>query len=403
MIRPAASGSTPFADETATYGGTDSTTRVALEPKAIGGAIASTFARSASAVSVPNVDGWRNPTPYSGTLTKSEGKRVNYAYKIATGTFFGRNSFQPGITNFLGLPAFPGLCANDLSRARNKALLKLKDQTVNLSVAFAERQDTIDMVTDSFKRIARTIKEIKIYLKMRKRSPKKAKARIRRAIYSPMTSMPNDWLLYRYGILPTMLDVYGTLEALEKRDNGHYDRYMVTVRGKSTTVLPRVLKSSVYTTVGRYYPTKATVQRWQLPGSYGARVRYDAALTNSLYLRLSEAGVVNPLELLWEATTLSFVADWALSVGDFFAAIDATLPFTFIGGTETSFVKWSGETRFIGEGITIVQDTGPAVCTRFDRRVVSSFPFPTPFVLKQNPMNVTRFADALSLLVSLCR
>ncbi|DAD52293.1 TPA_asm: maturation protein [ssRNA phage SRR6960799_12] len=368
-----------------------------LQPTGLG-YFTSQFERAAAVNNPMNKNGWRKPSVYYGTLAKYEEKWYRWSYTSST-TLSCSNSYQTPIPMLMGLSSFPALCSNDLSRARNKALLELKDQTVNLSLAFKERQQTVDLITDAAKNVYRSFKSIKQIL----RSPRRLRA-LHTRLKGKWKDSPESWLLYRYGIVPTMLDVYGASEALEKRDNGTYDRYMVTVRGKSTTVLRPKLLSRTVGAYGRYYPVLNTVvDRWQLAGKYGARVRYDAALTNSSYLRLSEVGVTNPVEVVWEMLTLSFVADWFLSIGDWCAALDATVPFTFIGGSETTFVDWSGETRVINPVISKRSDSGPSRYKRFMRTAVSSFPSANPFVLKQNPINLTRLADALALLASFAK
>ncbi|UJQ85718.1 MAG: maturation protein [Leviviridae sp.] len=363
-----------------------------------GGAVASQFARAAAVNNPIDSNGWRKPSNYSGTLITHEEKW--YRYEFMSYAIHGcSNFYQSSIPDLMGLSPFPQICDNDLARARNKALLELKDQTINLSLAFKERQKTVSLVTSAVNNVVGIIKRVKQTL----RNPARLRA-LRSRLKGKWKEIPEAWLLYRYGIVPTMLDAYGAIEALEKRDNGSYKRYMVTVRGKSTTVLSPKLLSHQVTNFGRYFVVPNTViDRWMLASKYGARVRYDAALTNSTYLRLSEVGVTNPLEVAWELLSFSFVADWFLSVGDWCAALDATLPFTFIGGSETIFVDWSGETRVQNPNVWKISDSGPSRYRKFTRSAVNKFPFASPFVLKKNPLNFTRLADALSLLASIAK
>lgn len=395
MPREATFGSTVVPDQWCDYYSYGVLRHHELEPKAIGTAFVSQFKRAAAVNNPKNASGWRMPSNYSGSLTKYEVKWSAYDFA----SFSCSKTFQPPIPIMSGLSSFPQLCENDLARARNKALLELKDQTVNLSLAFKERQRTVDLVTGAIKNAIKVARNVKQTL----RNPKRMRA-LHSQLKGKWKKVPEAWLLYRYGIVPTMLDAYGAVEALEKRDNGSYERYMITVRGKSTTVLkPKLVKSTV-TTYGRYYAVPDVVMdHWMLASKYGARVRYDAALTNSTYLRFSEVGVTNPLEIAWELLSFSFVADWFLSVGDWCAALDATLPFTFIGGSETMFVEWSGETRVTSPYIRVISDSGPATHKQFKRDVTMNFPYASPFVLKKNPLNITRLADALSLLASLAK
>lgn len=397
-LRPASSGSTPVADRSAQFGQYGVVRINEQLPQAFGGWRSSYFSRAAATSNPKNASGWRSPASYYGVLEKNEA--IFMDYESSDGSVFGRNSFQGGIAMYSGVPEYPDCCSSDLSRARNKALLALKDQTVNLSLAWKERQDTIDMVTSGIKSAIGIVKKVKSYLK----KPYRRKA-LRQKLKGKWKDAPEAWLLYRYGMLPTMLDAYGVCTALDKRDNGSYDRYMCTVRGKSTTAYKGKRLSLINTYLGRYYVLPGTQETLLLPGSYGARVRYDCALTNRDYLRFSEVGVTNPLEIIWEGITLSFVADWFTSIGDWCAALDATVPFTFIGGTETIFTKWSGQTVFTSAAgnLTIHGGGSPGFGRKFNRTKVNSFPWPTPFVFKKDPINVVRLADALSLLTSFCK
>lgn len=405
-LRPATSGQTVIANVTAVYSKSGIVRYTDPEPQALGYYQGSAFALAAATDNPPDEFGWRKPADYSGSLTKNEWARVSFQYSTWT-TFSGSNTFIPGVPILKGLPkSFPLVCDQSLRLARNKALLELKDQTVNLGVAFKERQDTVNLVTELFTTLADSLKWVKTQIKAKKpKKPKKPGNPSRptpgkepRPTDPDWWKTPDAWLQYRYAIVPTMLDIFGAVEALEKRDNGHYDRYRVTVRGKSSKRLegPKNLESRKIS-FGRYYAVNGQWVQTLTKMTYGARVRYDAKLVNPLYLSLSEAGVVNPLEVAWEATTLSFVADWALSVGDFCAAIDATLPYEFIGGSETTYVDWAANTTYYGP-VTIVEHSGPATHFQFQRKAVDSFPWPDPFVLKQDPINLTRLADALSLI-----
>lgn len=397
-LRPATSGTTLIANQLATYSKAGTVRYSRQEPQALGTYQGSAFARAAATESIPDViTGWREPNEYSGSLTQNEWARISYKYTTWT-TFAGSNSFLPGVPILKGLDTpFPACCDQSLRLARNKALLELKDQTVNLGVAFKERQDTVNLVTDLLKTMTDSVKWIKRQIKRKKKKKR------REPPNEDWKKLPDVWLQYRYAVVPTMLDIFGAVEALEKRDNGHYDRYMVTVRGKASRKLDKPKGIGSYSgTFGAHYTIPGQWVQTLQKLTYGARVRYDAKLVNPLYLSLSEAGVVNPLEVVWEATTLSFVADWAFSIGDFLAAVDATLPYEFIGGSETLFVDWAASTAYYGD-FTLNEHKSPATHTQFIRSVVTAFPWPDPFVLKHDPMNYTRMADALSLLATAAR
>lgn len=363
--------------------------RTELLPAAMGGAFVSGRTRDGTHINPMDSTGWRSPSSYYGSRWNRQIISGSYwlgsHLPLHTGAL---NYLIPGLAPLTGVPSgnWEALASSELERAQMQALSHLKDQTVNLSVAFKERQKTANAIGDAAEGLVNFYRDLR-------------RGRIPRALKN-WRDIPGHWLWYRYGITPTILDVYGAVEAIEKADNGTYDRYNITVRGKSQSEQksPKVL-SQTDTSFGRFYTVPCTETLRQNRLKYGARVRYDATQRSSTYLRLSEVGVTNPLEVAWELLPFSFVADWFLGIGDFISALDASQPWDYRGGTETIFVDWAGSAEYTGrlESILNLDQSGESTYFAFQRNVAPSFPFPT-IVLKRNPLNLTRMADGLALI-----
>lgn len=121
------------------------------------------------------------------------------------------------------------------------------------------------------------------------------------------------------------------------------------------------------------------------------KVRYTIT---SLLENLRRAININLLSSLWETTTLSFVADWALNIGDFIAAATGSS-----GATEmcTSYVVKDTSTMTV----TYDNDTMPVSTTvklnLYRREIINPYDhIGLEFVLGRN-LNWKRCIDAFAL------
>jgi len=62
-------------------------------------------------------------------------------------------------------------------------------------------------------------------------------------------------------------------------------------------------------------------------------------VTDPTIYQLNRYGVANPLSLLWELTTLSFVVDWFTGIGDFLDSLTASFGLSYLWGYETRYVR----------------------------------------------------------------
>lgn len=267
--------------------------------------------------------------------------------------------------------------SNDRNACITKMLLKLKDQKVNLGVAFAERAATAELVGSSARRIAQA------FTFARKGKFKRAASALG---VSSRKQQPSNWLELQYGWKPLLSDIYGATELLRNRGKLGF---LVTVKAATRNVVD-VLTDPVNKNGPYQY-------RRHFRGEWGHFARCDY-LPGSGFMRvLSYSGISNPLEIAWELVPYSFVVDWFLSVGNWLSALDAANGFEFKSGSITYRRVSSKEVTSDLSGIYYGSFKGSAYNKTVQREVLLSSPLPyAPYV--KNPVSLGHMANGLSLL-----
>jgi hypothetical protein len=306
------------------------------------------------------------------------------------------------------------------AEAETLALGKFSQASVDLSVAFLERKQTVNMLTDwctATTRMLRDLKKgrwIKHYKtpttktwKWDKNVPRGWTPEALRQWRNgePVTAVKNAWLTTRYGIAPSIMDIMGSVEAIENADKGTFERYIATSQSRRFEVESSVL-SPRNTTIGWLYtlPVIVTGSKYRKHEVY---VRLDATIDDSFYLTLQDVGVTNPALTAWEVAPYSFVLDWVVGVGDFLSAINAwNTGYVFKAGSVTRYYDLDliehyappAPTQYSYQNM-LVEMPYPARRhdTGFTRTTYSTPPFPS-VVVKRNPLNFERMWDSIFFL-----
>lgn len=352
--------------------------------------------------------GWLPPTSYTFSRDRYDRHEGTYRYQYSLnfnpwntvtdasgcigalpgGVFNSRNTL-----NALYTPQ--GIPQSWIDQAVQEARLNMKDQDVNLGQAFAERNMTARLLGDTAFSIARAAMDLK------KGRWKQASRRL--GITNPRqpkgSTFTNKWLELQYGWVPLLSDVHGACDALAKRDKSDW-----RVTGKGSR------KEAIH--VSRI-PTDVRVSDYGLgkvTGDRGVFVRIDAVPENDLTRSLSALGLTNPAVIAWELVPFSFVADWALPVGDWLSSLDAMLGY---GPTTCSISRLERFTathklfpserdvdnyrhRYSRSG------TGSRHYVRLNRTVSNSVPLPT-LPRFENPLSLGHMANGLALLSQVFR
>lgn len=307
--------------------------------------LAGTYRFDRVAPSRKKPSGWLSPTSFSLSTNSPNAICFDYFYARATAkstgnriTVIGNEKYGVSVSN---LSFDNGLA----SRAELKALQKLKDQHVNLSVAFAERAATAETVAQTATMLARAINRIRKFdvpgtLAALGADNFTGLTKKQRRILS--SSLPNTekasnlWLSLQYGWLPLLSDVYGSAEQLAQHDAAYPDRYRASVRGKAGSTQ----KNDFYK-VGQFACSGG--MRFNLMRSndneMSAYVRLDFKVGNPVLAEASQVGFTNPVSVAWELVPFSFVADWFYPIGNYINALDATLGWDFMGGSLTKRIE----------------------------------------------------------------
>jgi hypothetical protein len=340
---------------------------------------------------------WRAPTPYSiivesGNVATYEAS-VYDKYKLSTSngkflSFTGTGHYNSSGGFYQTPPIFP---SNMEDTAITKARLKLKNQQVNLGNAFGERAQCARLVGDTAIRIANLFSHVK-----------------RRNFWLPPNKRPKPidvhkaYLELQYGVKPLMSDVYGTVSTLENKEKDA-ERGHVTVKAsvKSRNFTVRKLFDGFNNTAWGYDQV--------LERNDNGFIRLDFVQDNPLLASLNSLGVTNPIEIAWELTPYSFVADWFFPIGDWLNSLDATLGWRFKGGSfsakstrkiRVNNAKISGDVNKLSRTAFVVAGgSGRQMC--FDRTVYSDAPMASlPSFYKLNKSSVDHATNGIALLAT---
>lgn len=380
---------------------------VAVRPEGLRRVLIEKRGRAGSVHTVEDKYGWRPPTAYWGYEWTRHGPGLvaftrddKTTTAGCTGRYVYKHTLATGGEGGLSCPVSSAPTVSTALRdaAKTSALSKFSGKAVDLSVAFGERKATANGIVSIIKDVAN------IARKVRRRDwslPKSIK---------DGRAFPERWLEYRYGWSPLLSDAKGMLLALEKADDGTYEKYIVGVysmkRERTETVTS--VNFSANFGAGTTYPPSTGVS-WWVPGTIrktteaSCFVRLDATMKDVTYVRLNDVGVIDPLSTVWELLPYSFVVDWFLNVGEYLAAVNGAGLYQFLGGSETLRNKTFWDHRPLGpyspsESLTQTM-TGYNVTRNkcFVRIPMGGMPSPTWAV--KNPLSLNHFADAMSLLI----
>lgn len=346
--------------------------------------------------------GWIPPTGYQfryyridvqqGMTRQTPDNRIpwlgqKYVGVVGASRFSGEDHFNGAISVSDAQVDNEGLGNLSLIRARNN----LKGNSINLGVAFGERNATARLLGDTTIAIAKSFSSLR-------RGDVRGAMRylgIRPGAREPRgSSVPKKWLEMQYGWKPLLMDVHGAVDALRKRDSRDW---AVTVKGHA-----RSLNSYRYV-----LPLPA-------PDFAGANVtarvekraltRIDAFPSNEAIISLSSLGITNPALIAWELVPFSFVVDWALPIGDWLNSLDATLGFEVRGCSTSYFVKaeWLDAVSDIwvhSNGLAVQEShfVGKQKLVYLVRTASASVPIPALPSLK-DPRSLGHMANGLALL-----
>ena len=300
----------------------------------------------------------------------------------------GAVGYQPHCYRF-GVMLPPTSKVDDLT-ARLKAdfLTALKGQKVNVAVAVAERKQAMKMIAGTATGLAESLSLLTEFGRAKTASGKlKAGRKLFRLITGgslkqSTKGLANTILSWKYGWKPLVQDLKGLAEEIARIEKPAEEKRPIVLKKRMKLDWPAANEL-----VGRY---RATQRGYTEVSCYARYTRERIADVSAL-------GVTNIPAALWELTTLSFVLDWVIGVGDFLNNLDASLGLTFLDGGLTIFEKY--------EMVTVSQTNDPGYrvdTTATDRfigvRRASWLDFPTQALpIVKNPFKLSNAISAAAL------
>lgn len=216
-----------------------------------------------------------------------------------------------------------------------EALAKVKDQKWNAGVALAESSGVAKMAMDAMALIVRTRTALrkgefaKAYRDFRKQTRYMSYPAWKRKYWAEVRHVrsvreaqhiPSGWLYYHFGIKPTLNDISDATLALQTNLVDLLYGRALFVRGyaKETTKHRENFKS------GKSY--NGFLQRDVLRS---VRVTIRVRPKSYMVAKLSELGVTNPPEAVYNAIPFSWVLDYFTSFGSWLGALDTSLGWEF--------------------------------------------------------------------------
>lgn len=335
------------------------------------------------------VNGFRMPTPWFMVADRMTGHPCDYVSKDPSLGIYGKyakrgNSLAYNPCALLGLRPWNATSRTvslpwGLSNRSNvEALNKIKSQKVDLSVLFGEANTTLAMLGKSLSELAAVVRDARKgrWDRLRKR-------------FGTKKGVGDTWLEYQYGWLPLLSDIYGIQEQLKEgfRKEGFLIRASATATEQwhPTEVLPKnnLVATRDYSVKGKSY--------------YRSKTVYYCKISDQELYALNQLGLTNPLLLAWELTTLSFVVDWVLPIGDLLGSLTATLGTTFVAGFEDRIAY--ADVEATGQYHTYLWGTRDRIQRRvhaFERRILPMFEPPGFYI--GSGLNLRRAFSALALL-----
>lgn len=196
--------------------------------------------------------------------------------------------------------------------ARNTALVrslgKIADTKTNISVTLAEASKTSDLILNTANRIDRAYRAFR----------KGRFTEVAKILNITPGRVHKNWLEYKYGWMPLLLDVKNSAEFLAQQSLTRKPRFTVSSKVKWETAMPL---STPYAPWGDPNPTAVVKEEISCEGE--VKVKIWCEIDNPTLSELQQLGVTNPALVAWELVPYSFVFDWFLQVGNFLEATTA--------------------------------------------------------------------------------
>lgn len=199
------------------------------------------------------------------------------------------------ICNWLSGPSSGS--ASALNRARKKFLSKL-GETALLTVDYAERKQSFDMIANSAKRLAGAARLLNAGRALA--AARQLGVRYRGHPFVAAKEASNLWLEWHFGWSPLIADIYAAIDILQR------SWYPAVCKGGGSTTFDT---TTGFNTPGFWFSVISFETR--------CLVQAEVSAENPMLARANQLGLLNPATVAWETVPFSFLIDWFVPVGDF--------------------------------------------------------------------------------------
>lgn len=277
-------------------------------------------------------------------------------------------------------PHPPSVAFDVIQQVRSMVLAKARAREWDMGTFIGEGREAVGLIVGKW---LQGVRFLAAFYNLGKKIPKGLPTRsgVRPKNWSKIAA--TNWLQYQYGIRPLMQDLWAMLKLLEEGlKDKPVGRIFVDLPDTSYTP-PSVygfLDGTIDGSFKRGFKSEITV-RVDSPGLY----------------QLDNYGITNPLLLAWELTTLSFVVDWFLHVGNFLDGLVPPIGLSFAGGYETSYLENRWHAEWSPKGSRGVPKASLHVTTKSHvREPLYMFSIPRPYL--DLDLSTSEIVSGLSLL-----
>lgn len=208
------------------------------------------------------------------------------------------------------------------NEANTKALLDIAGQKVNIGENLATFRQTLELLSKPSWGLVNHMRNAYKNRTMRRYGNTPL------SVLKRYGKIPKDaasvYLMYVYGAIPFMKDIYGLMELLKERGAKTHLLY-----GHGTSSRQCEFRVGTYLGGGSSVSIPTGTETAKVRTRIWARID-----PNCVGLRaLNQVGLLNPLSVAWELVPFSFIIDWFAPVGPMFQALTAPAGLIFVDGT----------------------------------------------------------------------